>query len=316
MIMDNPGDVAIGVNKVEVILNETFFNIFKSLIIKYFDSGEIKLMFNSDVLNPDSVLSFFAQLKSLLGSGTIHDDMFSSFNDKHKVNELAAGRYSEEGDEIIHSWHTAKFGYTLNYKTDPLRQLVFSVSLSPKKVIDHSPRKKGTLLYITRYHIHDIIREEEVSAVPFCENGNIKYIDYTFKLDPPELDIFDLVRIRIFGNDKKITTEGQFHVVYYSKFEIDTANAIVLCDKLVRIYGADSHGDKELQPHEMDLLEAGKFWTGRNWWLNQEHGMTNFTDPNQIVMYWVLFTSSPDEDGLSLHVTGYNEVIKYHKNMI
>jgi len=312
MIMDNPEDVINGVNKVEVVLHKIYFGIFGSLVIKHSGENVVNLVFNDIVNDAQRVIALFDELVDLLGHGYYDDQRSFSFNDHEKVQALANGRLNAPHDVIGHAWTHGDFGFNLSYRTKVQGEFVFSVTHTPKKSLDLSPRSNGTLIDILCYSIEEIVAMQEISAEPHNEEGKIKFIDYTFQLDPPELKIFDQVRVRIFNSEKRIDS-GQFHVIYFSRYEIDTANVISFCDRVLKLYGADSSGYLEVQPYEIDMIDAGISWTGRNWWMNKSHGLKDFGDDADVMSYWLYFVLSPDEDGFSLHIVGYDNMLEYHK---
>jgi len=314
-ILSNPSDVADGVIKVEMKFGMSFFNMFDSLIVKYRDDNSIQLMFYTEMHQVAPIQSLYNQLKTNLGRGFVMDHKFSSFNDEGKIQSLAKGMYKSENDELIHVWNIGRFNFTLNYRVEPLRQLLFIVKMSPEKEIDLTPRNNGTILNILKHEIDTILDQQEIKAEPRLENNEVKFIDYTFQLDPPELDIFEEVRIRVFDKSRAINESIQTHITYYSKFEVDTSRTIVLCDKIASIYGKDNYGDSELQPHELDFLDDSDFWTGRSWLFNYAHGIQDLKDNTQSTLYGVTITADPNSDGLSLHILAYNKMKDYQTLM-
>jgi hypothetical protein len=311
MIIDNPDDVANGVSRVQVVFNCRFFDLFGSLIIKHHSDGSIMLVFNDFVSDVDLILQFYQELVLLLGAGYNDDERSKSFDERNKVESIARGAFQDEEDLVGHAWTRSQFGFSLSYRTEPSQQFVFSITWSPEKQLSYLPRKNGTLIDILLHDPHIIIHGQELSASTVYDNGEVKFIDYTFQLDPPELNVFDRVRIRVFGQEKSLLT-GQYHIAYYSRFEVNTADAIALCDQLVKIYGADSHNGMEIEPYEVRMLDARIQWTGRSWWINEDHGIKNFDNPDENILYWVSLTQVPDEDGFSLHITGFNTLYEYH----
>ncbi len=312
MIMDNPEDVINGVNKVEVVFHQQFFGLFDTLLIKHHDSGVVMLVFYATVRNPALVLALFGELSSLLGVGFHDRESSLSFQDQREVEAFAAGQLSQSDVVVGHIWIQNNYTFNLSYRSDPQHQFVFTVSPTPSKILDYSERKNGTLINMLRYSIDAILALQGLSTEPYQENGKVKYVDYTFALDPPELNLFDRVRVRIFDIEKR-ADKGQFHLTYFSRFEVNVVEVITFSDKLFKIYGSDSSGDKELAPYEIELIEAHRSWQGRSWWINHQHTIKNFNDDKDAVLYWLYFNLSPDEDGFGLHVVGFNDMQDYHR---
>lgn len=313
-ILDNPNDVVDGVVHVEVVLNTVFFGIFDSLIVKYRDNQSVQLMFYTTIDDAQTVLSFFQQLRTTLGGGILADHKFSSFNESDKVDQLTRGEFEYESDELMHLWHSGDFSFTLNYRIDPLRQFLFIVQYNPRGNTDRLIRTNGTLLNILGHDLTTVLQQEELESEPKLEQDKIKFVDYTFVLSPSELGVFDEIKIRVFDESREINENIQTHVTYYSKYEVDTSKAIILCDKIIAIYGRDNYGDAELQPHELDMLENSETWTGRTWWLNKAHGLYDLNDPNQNLLYEIRL-GSDDDVGFSLHVLCFDKMLEYHKLM-
>jgi hypothetical protein len=312
MIMDNPEDVINGVNKVEVVLNTQFFGLFNTLLIKHHDTGSVMLVFYATVRNPALALAFFGELSDLLGTGYHDRESSLSFQDQREVEAFAAGQLSPSDVVVGHTWIQNDYAFNLNYRSNPKHQFVFTVTKTPEKVLDYTRRKNGTLINILSYDVDDILALPELSKVPYHENGKLKYIDYTFALDSPELNLFDRVKVRIFDAEKR-ADKGQFHLTYFSRFEVNVVEVITFSEKLFKIYGSDSSGDKELAPYEIEIIEAHRNWQGRSWWINRDHTIKDFHNDQDTVLYWLYFLLSPDEDGFSLHIVGFNDMRNYHQ---
>ncbi len=314
MLLDNPDDIADGVTKVEVVLQRRFFDLFKGLEIKHFDNGEVRLNFYAQIKNSKKITLLYQQLCTALGSGMSHPEQFIEFNDVDKLSQLASCKFNDNRKGFLHHWYKGTVGFTLYYKVKPDRQLVFAVSLRQGKIIDNSARIKGTLINISHHKIADVLLQTEITAIPTHEDNRLKFIDYTFELDPPEFNVFEKARIRIFGNDTKDISKDQFHVTYYSRFEIDTNKAITLCDQLVRIYGMDNNGYAEFRPYEIASFEEDSDWTGRDWWINNKHALADNSKSDEVNLYWINFHADPNEDGLALCIVGYNQMLEYHSS--
>ncbi|HEY4327171.1 MAG TPA: hypothetical protein VGN20_24500 [Mucilaginibacter sp.] len=310
-ILNNPDDLVDGVTKVELKLRTRFFDLFEHLIIKHRCEGDISLMFFADVHQSAAILSFYHILKTNLGGGFIKESKFSSFDEANKVEKLAEGKFEKETDEIMHTWLNGNIATTLNYKLNPLRQLLFLVRIRPERFPDCEVRGNGTILNILQHSINEVVSRDEIENEPFYEDAKIKFVDYSFHLDPPELEIFEEMRIRIFDQNKCLDENVQTHVTYYSKYEIETASIIKLCDQIAKLYGSDNYGDSELQPHELDLVDDSDFWAGRSWLFNTAHGILDLNDPEQSMLYGITITANPDEDGLSLHILNYNKMLDF-----
>ncbi len=313
MILSNPGDVAIGVNRVQVVLGKFFFDVFDCLVIKHFDAGQVNLMFNTEVRQPELVFDIFRQIQDVLGNGWTFEPKFSTFSDVDKVNSIAKGKYEQLSDEVLQVWNIGQYSFLLNYKLEPLSQLLFSASWQPKKVPDEEVRTKGTLLRLFKFSPDQLISMPEVRREEHMENGTTKFIDYTLQLDAPELKLFDRARLRIFDTEKKIDLTCQMHLSYFSEFEMNVSEVIGLVNLVAEIYGEDNTRMSEMEPHEIDQVEASEMWAGRNWTFNREHKIYDYNDASQSILYQVSILGNPDQDGIKLDILAYNQMIDFQE---
>jgi hypothetical protein len=312
-ILSNPGDVAIGVNRVQVLLDRVFFGLFDCLVIKHFITGEINLMFNTNTADAEQVIGIFNEIVEVLGNGWTFEPRFSNFRETDKIRSLAQGKYSGLSDEIVQVWNLKNFSITLNYKLDPLNQLLLSINRQVKKMPDQNVRVNGTLLNLLSIAPVDLLNSPEIKQEIHEENGRIKFKDYTFQLSKRELNLFDRARLRIFGSEKKLHTNIQMHLSYFSDFEMNSSEVISLSNKISDIYGSDNSGMRELEPHEIDMIEADQMWTGRSWTFSRSHKIYDFNDATQSILYQVSISSTPDRDGITLKIIGYDQMLDFQQ---
>ncbi|TKC07910.1 hypothetical protein FA048_12140 [Pedobacter polaris] len=316
MLMQNSDDIADGVNKVEVIFERTFFGIFKSLHIKHNDKGETQMMFYEEIENHHMILELFSLLKNTLGGGVLADHKFSSFNDIKKVAELAKGRYKNAGDELLHLWDAGEFMVTLNYKLNPLRQLLLSFRLKKEKILDAVRRENGTLIQLLKHSPRLLDYENPLSEKPTFENEKIKFIDYEFELIESEFEIFNRLAVRLFSDEKEYNTSTHTLLTYYSTNAIDLSNVLILVDELELIYGADSYGQEKLEPHNVDDIRNNEFWSGKTWYMNHQHAPWDLEDEAQKFLYSIILSQDPEDLGLKLEISAYDNMEKYEIGLI
>ncbi|ETZ22855.1 hypothetical protein [Pedobacter sp. V48] len=313
MILSNPGDVAIGINRVQVVIDHDFFNAFNCLVIKHFTSGQTTLMFNAQINRAEPVIDIYNQLKDILGNGWTFEPKFSTFSEEEKINSLANGQFKQANDEILQVWNIGQFSVLLNYKLDPLSQLLLSISHQSKKEPDRHVRANGTLLNLLKFSPEQVITMPEVKHEVKEENGAVKYVDYTFQLEESEMNLFDRVRLRIFDAEKKLDLSVQMHISYFSEFEMSASQVISLVNIVVGIYGADNSGMKEMEPHEVDQVEADEMWSGRSWTFNRAHKIYDHDEPDQSILYQASITGNPDQDGIILNILAYNQMLDFQE---
>lgn len=311
-ILDNPGDVADGVNAVEMDFSTTYFNHFRALVIKHQADGIIRWMFYDTIDNATTILNIFAELKSTLGEGFIQDEKFATFYQVDKVSALSCGRWHIANDEILHLWQKQKVTVLLNYQLQPLRRLLLSFTIHPEKIKSTVIRNKGTLIELMQQDLRLLLIETELNAITTEERGTIKFIDYTYELIPEELNYFNRVDIRLFSLTKFIDKEVHTNVTYWSTLAFEVQDVILLVDQLCRLNGPDNHGDEEMKPYEIDLVENKEFWTGRSWDFNESHALINYDDKDQRYLYNFRLDYDPDNLGLKISIIGYNKMLQHH----
>ena len=154
--------------------------------------------------------------------------------------------------------------------------------------------------------------DAEISAIPTEEKGRIKFIDYSYRLNPLELNVFDRVDIRLFSESKFMDEEQHTNITYWSTRAIEIEEVIVLVDQLAKVYGADNHNDKELKPHEIDMIENGESWTGRSWDFNDNHQLIDYHDESQNYLYNLRLDFQPEDRGLKISVIFYHKMLGFH----
>ncbi|EHQ26489.1 hypothetical protein Mucpa_2359 [Mucilaginibacter paludis DSM 18603] len=315
ILNDNPMDIADGVSRVETKFGMIFFDLFENLVIKHYNDDTVKLMFYTEIKNPNKPLNFFRQLQEELGGGWHYDPKFSTFQMIDKVTNLAKGKFESASDQVFHTWHHADFSFSLNFQIDPLRRLVFSVSHKVKKEIDRSVRAKGTLVPFIKNDLNKVLLNEALKEVPHLEDGKIKFTDYYYQLNEPEFGIFERAELKVFSNHKQIGPNTHSVVTYYSKYEVNTDKVLRLIDQLVDIYGTDDYGSRELELHEVEFIDKSESWTGRSWLVNQHHALQDLSNPSEYTVYQVRIgldnIGNADDLGLNLSINGFNSLLEY-----
>lgn len=308
-ILDNPEDVADGVNAVEMDFSTTYFNNFKALVIKHQADGIIRWMFYDTIDNATTILNIFSELKDTLGEGFIQDQKLNTYYQVGKVNALPSDRRHNANDEILQLWQKQKVTILLNYQLQLLR---LSFTFHPEKKKSTVIRNKGTLIKLMQHDLRLLLIGTELNAIITEERGITKFIDYNYELIPVELNYFNRVDIRLFSSTKFIDKEIHTNVTYWSTLAFEVQEVILLVDKLCRLYGPDNYGDEEMMPYEIDLVENKKYWTGRGWDFNESHALINYDDKDQRYLYSFRLYYNPDDLGLKISIIGYNKMLQHH----
>lgn len=307
-ILDNPGDIADGVNQVKLKTGLSIFGIFNSVLIKYYDSGEIAYYLYTVTREQTRILEFAKALFDQIDLGIYDSDKFYSFKQTDKVNDLANGR--GDGKDIVNVWQTEKYSILLQYRNEPRNQFSVIIRRKIKREVNTDSRK-GTIHDLLNIDLNKILQQEEVAQeVNRLDDGSINFIDYTFNLSRPVLDAFNHVTIRLFSSERRFATNIQTHVTLVSTIDVSLKTKVNVCEKILKIYGSDWTGDSDLSIGEIEMLERNETWVGRRWHLNEVHGL-HLTGDNTSDVYWVEINNSVLENGFTLTVGCYNKLIEY-----
>jgi hypothetical protein len=200
---------------------------------------------------------------------------------------------------------------TLNYKIAPLKQLLFSVTISEDKELDVQPRNNGTLIRVLNLSPRLLDYKNPISAHEFFENDKIKFIDYEFELAILEFGIFDRLSVRLFSDDREYDTSTYTLLTYYSSRPIILSDVLNMVDELEEIYGKDSFGQEKLESHNIDDIKNNEFWAGKSWYFNYEHAPWDSNNEAQQILYNLELLQHPEELGMKLQISGYNNMEKY-----
>ena len=308
-LLSNMDDVMVGVNRVQKKFNKTFFGIFNGCLIKHHNNGDIKIIFYTDTDNDETVSKFSDVFFEELGNGLFDNTRFTPFTEKQKIKAISQGFFTVEKDEMVHTWLLKEVAFVLQYRIDPLQQFSLMVTISKPKQIDRSVRKNGTILNLLQFNPNEVLLSDPTSLIKEGPIGKEKFVDYTYSLDQPELNIFDTIRIRIFDSLSVFRKEVQTHITLYCSGNIPVLGKIDAAEKLIQLYGPDNNASEDLQIHEIDILEENQYWLGRNWYFNEQHGLWDSGDKNQTISYQVELQDWQDEEGFRLHISAYDKLV-------
>lgn len=309
-ILENPGDVAIGVNKVQIKYHLSVFGVFDALVVKHFIDGQVMIILHTTTVDHTRILQMAQILFDKLGLGIYDSDENFSFKEQDRVIELARDKQSVT-QSIANVWQTEKYSIVLKYSIEPLHQFALFITRKVEKPIDRSIRR-DVIADLLTIDLNKILIGNELSTSKLLtETGDLNCIDYTFALPDPQLKVFDIVTIRLFSSERRFTTDIQTHVTLHGSHQPSLKDIMEVCNKIIKMYGSDAGGSGELDIHEVEMLEHGKFWTGRNWYLNEIHGLYNTEDDHEKHIYDVNISNDPDDKGFTLFIWCYNSMIEY-----
>jgi len=311
-LFSNEDDLACGVNRVQKNFDNTFFSQFENMLIKHYDNGDVKYIFYTQTRDTSKIFKISDFLFQEFGHGFFDDRKHTPFREKEKVLSLSQGKYLSNKDELLHLWFVDKYTILLQYRISPMRQFVLSITEKSNKELNQSIRTNGTILDLLKLDVNILLKENEYEKEIKVEEGTIKFIDYFFKLEHLEFDIFDIANLRIFDGDREFRDDVQTHLTLMSSTKIPYEKMIRVSEKLIGIYGEDDSGSKELEIHDMEALEED-YWTGRTWNFNEVHGLWDMDNDNEKMSYSVRIDYDEEDNGYKITILGYNSLWDYFK---
>jgi hypothetical protein len=139
--------------------------------------------------------------------------------------------------------------------------------------------------------------------------GKNFFIDYLFVLPQRAMGVFDCVNIRKWDTSSNFDKGAYTAVTFYAAFGLTGDEKIAVMERLIQLYGPDDSGWGELEQHERDMLDGGKFYTGRRWTFNQQHGLVDPGNKSEQQSYEVDVYDFVDDKGFNVNIHGYNELI-------
>ena len=308
VILENPSDIAAGVNKVKLKTRVSVFDIFDSVLVKNYDNGETAYIFYTVTKDHSRITKFSETLFEKLGLGIYDSDRDLTFKTTENIVKLAKGNGG--GRSIVNVWQTEKHSIVLQYRHQPLHQLSLIVTRKIERPVNTASRK-GTINELLPIDINKIFSQDEISTeTNLLDDGSLNCIDYKYHLTDKVLNAFDTITIRLFGPQKVFTTKTQTHLTFTISTDIPLQTKLDVCDKVIKIYDSDMNGYLDLDIGEVEMLENNEYWSGRRWSLNDTHGL-HLPHDGGTEIYWVEITNSMLENGLTLTVGCYNKLLEY-----
>ena len=308
-LLENPDDIGDGVIKVETKFDTVFLSAFDTLFIKHHDNGDVRYLFFTTTGNASLIIRISQAIFEKFGGGMYDDSRFAPFTRKDKIIGLAKGKYKNKRDALFHTWTLKNTSISIAYKISPLRQFTLTITQKQPRILDTEVRTKGTIGQVFNLDINSVLIQNEISQTVFIEKGAVKYIDYVFRLEHPELEVFDMLSIRIFSPIRKFDLLVQSHLELTCSNPVRYAKMARIANGLIKLYGRDSLGAEELLPYEVDNLQEGH-WLGRMWYLNKSHAPWSFDREGEAMAYSVTLSYDKKDDGFKLYIMSYNELVK------
>jgi len=183
------------------------------------------------------------------------------------------------------------------------------VTLKAIKSKDTTIRRRTVLEFI-QSQIEVATQKHPIKVQKETANGAIKFTDLTYYAEKPLLGAFDLIRCRVFRDVETFAPGIDCGVNLSSSVPIPREKKIAAIERLIGLYGPDNSGYEGLEAHEYDMIEAGEFWTGRNWQFNQTHALLDLEDKNQKMSYWLSIDDMEDYEGFKVSIIGYDNLVE------
>lgn len=308
-LMSNPDDVIRNVNRVEMNFNNFYFGIFENCLIKHTDDGDIKFTFYTYTDNANKVIEIANILISQFGQGFFDSKQYSSFLEEHKIHAVANSLNIVSGDEPGQHWQYDNLSFALHFLASPSKQFMLDITINAPKQVDFSVRRNGTVLDLLKFNISSLLTTEPVHERPETVNDRVKFVDYTYHLEPKEFDLFNVIEIRIFSEKREFNKFVQTHITLYTIGPTEPNNKIRVVESLQRMYGLDCHSSGELEFYERDKIEEGSYWLGRTWRFNNEHALQNPGNKNETFSYEIRVENMEDEYSFKVAIFCYHNLV-------
>jgi hypothetical protein len=307
-LMANEDDVLAGVNRV-LVTNIWYFGVFHYCLVKYHDNGDVKFVFYDTVNDSSMLIRTVEALFAGIGQGIAHEEKGIPFTNKSALLELASGLTEGKENGLLQFWLMDDTAWLLQYKTVPLHEFSLMVTVCAPRKVDYSTRRKGTILDLLAFDIMAVMADEEIKNVEERQEGQLQFVDYTFKLEAWVLQAFNLATIRKWDGRKRFEKGAFTAITFYNSEQMTYEAKLSVLEALIRMYGTDNSGYGELGIGELEILEGNRFFTGRWWRFNQFNGLHQPDKEGEILSYEVRVDDFADETGFNVSISGYNELV-------
>lgn len=309
-LMSNEGDVLAGVNKVRMLLNVRSFGVFTNILLKYRDNGDVQAVFFGTTNNVDAVLKTFDLLQKDIGTGIFKQQEFVSFQDVEGIRLLAREKHSPMEKDAVHYWSLADdVSVVLQYTSTPARQFSLLITVNAPRVVDHSPRRKGTIADLLQLNIQDILSQyyyTEGAEEYKDENGTF---EFDYRLMQPEFGYFTRMILFVGAEKQQENHLPRLNLEFYKEGDAQPDKVRTIIEQLIKLYGNDNSGYGELEPYEWDKIDNNEFWTGRTWIFNDIHGLWDKEKGDEL-SYYVRIDNMGDGYGFKLSVLSANRMFE------
>lgn len=310
-LLANPEDIGDGVIAVRKKFDTLFFDMFDGMLIKQHDDGTARYFFYTTTQDANFVIKLSSLLFQKFGVGHYDSNKFSPFTETEKISRLARGKYITPKDAFAQAWMAEKYTVSMSYLISPLRQLMLLVTEKLEREPDLAVRNKGTIADLLKLDLQQVFTQPPLDKQQEIKDGQLKFTDYYFRLSEPELRIFDVLKVRILGQDPTYSPQADVSLFFSTSDVVAFEQILPIVERLIRMYGPDLAGSNQLESYEIEDLQQGKYWMGRTWMLNEQHGMYDPSAEGQKTVYIVWLALDENDNGFTLDIDGYNKMLDF-----
>jgi hypothetical protein len=269
-LLENAHDVGRGVTAVSRKSNMLFFGLFDQVEAKQYGDGGVQYIFTGTTRDVAAITHIVQLLRQALGQGAYDDAEHCHFDDTNALTRLAGSKWLPPGKTMLQVCPGKYVTCTLCYSSVSRHKLLLAVHQKPESVLDVAVRAKGTIADLLRFNLHEVLLQPELRREIELKEGTLRFVSYDFQLREPELGMFDLVKVRIFGPERALQPDVAINLTLTCSQPPSFEAKLRAVEQLIRLYGADHLGLAELRPREVEEL-AGRWWGGRTWSLDEHH---------------------------------------------
>ena len=308
-LFSNEDDVLHGLNRIQRDFDGFYFGVFTRAIIKYFDNGKIEIELLAQTHDAEKVISFSNNLIERFKDEMFKNNKQPMFCDKARIVQFCEGKTGTAPTKIIDVWNAYGLTFKLVYTNAAPNVFGFIITIEPEKIVDMSVRRKGTILDLLDFDIDLTLAIGETYGPEEIDSNNQDFVDYTYLLNKKQLGLFDVLKIRIFDQQRTFRKEVRTNIFLSSSERLEFNDMLPLVEKLHRLYGTDHTGAAEVEYWEREVFDLFGMFFGRCWTFNHAHGLWDKNIEAEDISYEVDLNNFNNEGELVLTILFYNDLV-------
>jgi hypothetical protein len=308
-LLEDAEEVGRGVTAVSRKTDTLFFGLFTQLVVKEHSDGSTRYEFTGIVRNAATISHLATLLHRAFGQG-IHspDDQHQPFTQLDTLAVLTGNSWPPLRPILFETWTSKGHGptLTLRYGAVPRHELLLAVKQRPALAPDMAVRSRGTVADLLRLRLAEVLQQPELRKEVNLKDGVFHSVLYEFALAEPELGVFNRAEVRLFEPERVFTHDTEVNLTLATSRPVAGDKLVRLAEQLIRLYGAEESGAKELAPYEVDDLH-GRWWTGRMWQFTERHTLWHSGSDERMAYGVHLSMFQPGQPELTIH--GYNTLL-------